>query len=150
MLLAGTMWQERAAKLAAKVMDFSQFAADVLDMQIGQGGSERVTYHDPCHQARGLKTSGFSRELIARAGMELVEMEDADECCGFAGSYSIKQPGISAAILERKLAHVEETGAQIVATDCPGCIMQIRGGLMARGSAIRVCHTAQLIAELME
>ena len=150
MLLAGTMWEDRARRLAGKVMDFSQFAADVLDVRIGEGRSERVTYHDPCHQVRTLKTSGFSRELIVRAGMELVEMEEADECCGFAGSYSIRQPGISAAILDRKLAHIEETGAQILATDCPGCIMQIRGGLMARESPIEVCHTAQLIAGLME
>ena len=149
-LLDGTMWHERAMSLAAKVMDFSQFAASVLDVRLHEQASETVTYHEPCHQSRGLKTSAFSRELIRRSGMKLVEMADADECCGFAGSYSIKQPAISAAILERKLQHVEQTRAGVVAADCPGCIMQIRGGLAARGSAIRVCHTAQLIADLTE
>ena len=151
-LVAGTMWEERARILAGKVMDFSAFATDVLN---GPGLKARTiggkaTYHDPCHQVRGLKTSGCSRELIVRAGMELVEMEASDECCGFAGSYSIKQPGISASILERKPAHIEETGAGTVATDCPGCIMQIRGGLMARERSVQVCHTAQLVAGLLE
>lgn len=109
-----------------------------------------VTYHDPCHLVRGLGTSGKARELISRAGMEIVEMEDPDECCGFAGSYAVKQAGVSGAILNRKIDHIEATGAEVLATDCPGCIMQIRGGLMKKGSAVRVCHTAELIAGLLE
>ena len=76
-------------------------------------------------------------------------MESADECCGFAGSYAIKQSGISNAILARKIEHIMDTGADVVATDCPGCILQIRGGLIARGIDKRVLHTAQLIAEAM-
>jgi len=147
-LLAGTDWEARANELAAKVMDFSRFAAEVLDIRPEVGGERgKVTYHDPCHQVRGLGTGGCSRDLIARCGMDLVEMTDSDECCGFAGSYSIKQPGVSGSIMNRKLEHIHETGATAVATDCPGCIMQIGGGLAKRGSAVRVLHTAQLIAE---
>ncbi|MGC8862761.1 MAG: L-lactate dehydrogenase (quinone) large subunit LdhH [Armatimonadota bacterium] len=153
-LLAGTPWHERAVSLAAKVRDFAQFAMLLPELVAAVSSApvhlrEKVTYHEPCHQSRGLVTSACSRELIARSGMQLIEMTDADECCGFAGSYSIKQPGISAAILERKLAHIAETGAQVLATDCPGCIMQIRGGLAARESTVRVCHTAQLVADLV-
>jgi Fe-S oxidoreductase len=150
MLLAGTEWEESAVKLAAKVMDFSQFAAEVLDIKLDRQDQRSVTYHDPCHQVRGLKTSHLSRGLIKRAGAELVEMVDADECCGFAGSYSLKQPGISSSILGRKIEHIEEAGAGTVVTDCPGCIMQIRGGLMKRESPVEVWHTAQIIAGLMD
>jgi Fe-S oxidoreductase len=149
-LLKDTEWQERAAKLSSKVMDFSQFTADVLNIQVGKSKDRKVTYHDPCHQVRGLKTSQYPRDLINRAGMEIIEMEDSDECCGFAGSYSIKQPGISASIMNRKIEHIEATGAQILATDCPGCIMQIRGGLLKRGGGVQVCHTAELIASMLE
>lgn len=149
MLLAGTEWEDRSAALAARVIDFSQLAAEVLDLDI-PAGEGTATYHDPCHQVRGLGTSGCPRELIGRAGITLVEMEESDECCGFAGSYSAKQPGVSSSILNRKIEHIRETGAGVVATDCPGCIMQIRGGLLRLGSDVQVCHTAQLIARLLD
>jgi len=149
-LLLATEWEERGAAFAEKVIDFSAFARDVLKIELGGRGEGRVTYHDPCHQVRGLGTSDRSRELIRSAGHQLVEMEDSDECCGFAGSYAIKQSGISNAILARKIAHIEETRAEKVVTDCPGCIMQIRGGLRNRKMPIEVCHTAEIVAELME
>ncbi len=151
-LVAGTQYEDRARELSGKVIDFAAFATDVLDHRpdASRAALRRVTYHDPCHQVRGLGTSGSSRDLIRRAGCDLVEMANCDDCCGFAGSYSIKQPGVSTAILDRKLANIEETRAQIVATDCPGCIMHIRGGLKGRGSSVEVCHTAQIIAGLLE
>ena len=148
--LEGTQWHDRAVALSAKVMDFSAFAADVLDVKCPTQTEGSVTYHDPCHQVRSLGTSERSRELIRRAGLDLVEMEDSDQCCGFAGSYSIKQSGISNEILTRKIGHIEGTHAPTVVTDCPGCILQIRGGLLKRETAVEVCHTAQIIARSME
>ena len=149
-LLAGTAWEERAKSVASRVMDFSRFAVEVLDLRLDRTREGRITYHDPCHLVRGLETSEFPRALIERTGLELVEMEDSDQCCGFAGSYSVKNIEVSGAILNRKLAHIEETGTGIVATDCPGCVLQIRGGLLKRERPTEVCHTAQLIASLME
>jgi L-lactate dehydrogenase complex protein LldF len=149
-LLADSPLADRAKELADKVMDFSQFATDVLKLELPKVKSRKVTYHDPCHQVRGLKTSDRPRKLIQSAGLELCEMQSCDECCGFAGSYSIKQPGVSEGILKRKLDNIENTGASEVLTDCPGCIMQIRGGLLARGKNISVCHMAELIAEGLE
>ncbi len=144
-LLRGTELAERAARVADRVMDFSQFALEVLKLEFS-GGEGKVTYHDPCHQVRGLGASAYPREIVTRMGMELVEMEDSDECCGFAGLYSAKQPGVSESILARKIEHITQTGAQTVATDCPGCIMQIRDGLAAQQSSVGVCHTAQIVA----
>jgi len=149
-LLKGTAWEDRAARLADKVMDFSQFAVEILDIRLDAAMETSVTYHDPCHQVRNLGTSAYSRELLKRAGMNLVEMQDSDQCCGFAGSYSVKQTGISDAILNRKIDCVNESGAGMLATDCPGCILQIGGGLKKCGNQMEVCHTAQIIARLME
>lgn len=149
-LLVGTAWEARAAKLAAKVLDFSQWAAAHLNRPEAVSAGEVVTYHDPCHQARGIGSSADSRRLLTALGMKLVEMEEPDQCCGFAGGFSLKQADISDAILARKLDDIERTGASVVVTDCPGCIMHIRGGLTKRGSAIEVCHSAQAVARVLE
>ena len=84
---------------------------------------------------------------LGKAGYELTEMFEADMCCGMGGSYSLKLPEISAPILQRKLTNIKSTGATIVALDCPGCAMQIRGGLDKDGAPIAVRHTAELIAD---
>jgi iron-sulfur cluster protein len=144
----------RAAKLAAKVVDFSSLVKSLVDegrlklkpgMDLG-----KVTYHDSCHMKRTLRVDRQPRELLQLAGYELVEMKESDMCCGMGGSYSLKMPEISAPILARKLANLEATGAPLAAMDCPGCAMQIRGGLDKKGSPVRVRHTAELIAEMVE
>jgi L-lactate dehydrogenase complex protein LldF len=87
---------------------------------------------------------------MKQAGHELVEMDEADMCCGMGGSYTLKMPEISAPILERKLVNIEKTGAPLLLIDCPGCVMQIGGGLNSRGSKIKVEHTAQRLLECLE
>jgi L-lactate dehydrogenase complex protein LldF len=77
-------------------------------------------------------------------------MIESDICCGMGGSYTIKQPEISAVILQRKLENIHKTAAGTVAMDCPGCVMQIRGGLDKEGSTISVKHTAELIADSID
>jgi len=77
-------------------------------------------------------------------------MFECDTCCGMGGSYSIKLPEISAPILQRKLQNIKNSGAQTVAMDCPGCVMQIRGGMDQDGAAISVRHSVELLAEQLE
>jgi L-lactate dehydrogenase complex protein LldF len=84
---------------------------------------------------------------MKQAGYELVEMNEADMCCGMGGSYTLKLPELSAPILERKLVHIEQAGVPLVLIDCPGCVMQIRGGLDKRGSSVKVELTAQRLAD---
>ena len=74
-------------------------------------------------------------------------MVDSDVCCGFGGTYSIKLPEVATPILAKKLAHIKDTGASLVAVDCPGCLMQIRGGMDANDIPIEVKHTAVILAE---
>jgi len=143
-----------ARALAAKVVDFSTLVKKLVDegrltfregQQLG-----KVTYHDSCHLKRTLNVSQQPRELLTKAGFEISEMYEADMCCGMGGSYSLKLPEISAPILERKLKNIKETGAALVVMDCPGCVMQIRGGLDKNGAEIKAEHTAQRLAEELE
>jgi L-lactate dehydrogenase complex protein LldF len=141
----------RAAALAAKVIDFSTLAKKLIDegrLTLKEGNHlAKITYHDSCHLKKILKADQEPREILSKAGFELVEMFESDMCCGMGGSYSLKLPEISAPILRRKLTNIKNTGARIVAMDCPGCAMQIRGGLDKDGAPIEVWHTAELMAD---
>jgi iron-sulfur cluster protein len=111
--------------------------------------SFRVTYHDPCHARHTHGTVAASREILRLAGYNVVEMPHSDACCGFAGSYSFSHPEISRSISNRKIESILSTGAQIVATDCPGCLTQLRAMLKNVGSNVKVFHTAQLLGEIV-
>lgn len=145
----GTPMHKRATELANKSFDFCKLFYDlggVLDA--GDDKKMKVTYHDSCHLKRSLNVSKEQRELLKHTnGVEFVEMNDCDNCCGFGGSYSVLYPEISAPILENKINNIKESGADVVAVDCPGCLMQIKGGLDARNIPIEVKHTAEILAE---
>ncbi|MDO5675166.1 MAG: LUD domain-containing protein [bacterium] len=144
----------RAEELAAKVMDFSTLVKKLVDegrLSLKEGQElGKVTYHDSCHLKRTLRVDRQPRELLQKAGYEISEMFECDVCCGMGGSYSVKLPEMSAPILQRKLKNIKDTGAPVVAMDCPGCVMQIRGGMDKDGAAVQVRHTAELIAEQLK
>ena len=81
-------------------------------------------------------------------GDQFVELTDTDVCCGFAGSYSLDFPGISSGILVKKIEHIQESGADIVVTDCPGCVMQIQSGMLKFNMPIQVMHLSDFLATL--
>ncbi len=147
-LLAGdSHWKQRAAKLAAKVKDYSELMNELPQNSNGSKVSKaKVTYHDSCHYNRKLNLSDKPRKLL-RESYDLVEMDECDRCCGFGGSYTVKFPEISAEIMKRKIKNIEDSGAEIVAMDCPGCMIQLKGGLDKAGSKVKVMHTAELLAE---
>ena len=140
--------------LAEKVVDFSTLADQLIKtgrLKYKDGIEPlKFTYHDSCHFKRTLHAEKTPRRLMQQAGHELIEMDECDMCCGMGGSYTLKMPEISAPILQRKLVNIEKTGAPLMLADCPGCVMQIRGGLDKRGSAIQVQHTVQRLAECLE
>ncbi|MEG6616065.1 LUD domain-containing protein [Peptococcaceae bacterium 1198_IL3148] len=144
-------WAQRAKDFAAKVEDFSHFVATRTDngktLGLKVKGTDTVTYHDSCHLKRGLNVFDEPRALIQEAGLNLKEMQWSDRCCGFGGSYTVQYPEISQPILDAKLADIQQTGANIVAMDCPGCLMQIDGGLDKKGCHAKAKHTVELIAE---
>lgn len=145
-------WRERAMDFAGKVQHFSAFVAE----KSGDGrklglkqGKARVTYHDSCHMKGCLGITEEPRKLLGAAGLELVEMEGSDRCCGFGGSYSFKFPEVSRHILDKKLGAVDKTGADMLVLDCPGCLLQIKGGMDSRGRKIPVRHTAEILADAL-
>ncbi|MDD3312224.1 L-lactate dehydrogenase (quinone) large subunit LdhH [Pseudodesulfovibrio sp.] len=137
----------RADDFSAKIMDYSSFVNDVLKVKADEfkGSGGKATYHAPCHLCRGLDVHEAPRELLAKAGKEYVPCAEEEVCCGFGGTFSMKFPELSAELLRKKLDNVEATGASELYTDCPGCIMQLRGGLKRRGSSIKVRHVAELL-----
>ncbi len=139
----------RAEELSSKSRDFSKLLFDLGGLPAGGDGVPmKITYHDSCHLKRSMGVFAEPRKILSdTAGVELIEMKESDRCCGFAGSYSIKFPEISGPILDRKMKNIEETGADYVLVDCPGCLMQIGGGLDKKNPKIKVMHTAELLLE---
>jgi L-lactate dehydrogenase complex protein LldF len=147
-------WIPKARELAAKTIDLSTLVKKLVDegrLSLKDGQKlGTITYHDSCHLKRTLKVSEQPRELLQKAGYEIAEMFECDMCCGMGGSYSMKLPEISGPILQRKLKNIKETGAPVVAMDCPGCVMQIRGGMDQDGAEVKVRHTAEILAEQLK
>ena len=131
-----------------KIIDFSSFVRDKLGINADdfKKTDEKVTYHASCHLCRGLGVHDAPRDLIADSA-EYVPAAEEDVCCGFGGTYSMKFPEISGQLMDKKLKNLEETGASRVVVDCPGCVMQIRGGAEKQKKAFKVQHIAELLAE---
>ena len=136
-----------AHALASRTWELSQFVVQVLGVtRVESSFRGSVTYHDSCHLLRGLGESASPRALLRGvAGVELRELPGADQCCGFGGSFSVRLPEVSSAILDKKLASVEGTGAECLVACDGGCLMQMGGGLSRRGSRVRALHLAQVL-----
>ena len=143
-------WAAKAEQLSAITVDVSRFIVDVLggtDQLPRQAETLAVTYHDSCHLKRGAGVWEQPRALLQGTGHDLSEMAHSDRCCGFGGSYSFtSHPEIARRILNDKLTDIEASKAQCVVMDCPGCLMQIRGGLEKQDKPIRAAHTIELLA----
>ncbi|MGA9754604.1 MAG: L-lactate dehydrogenase (quinone) large subunit LdhH [Desulfobaccales bacterium] len=139
----------KAKQFATKVIDFSSFMTDVLKVKPEQflAGGRKVAYHAPCHLCRGMGVMAAPRDLLKTVGLEYLPARDEDVCCGMAGSYSVDFPELSAELLKKKLDAVAETGAELLVTDCPGCVLQLKGGMDKRGGKVKVMHIAEAVAE---
>lgn len=139
---------DECKEFSAKVKDFSSFMNDVvgIDPELYRKTAEKVTLHIPCHQARSLGVMEQPRNLVAQVAAYTPSQEEAS-CCGFGGTYSAKFPEISKELLGNKIRRIEESQAERIVTDCPGCFMQIRGGLHKKGSNVKVSHIAELLAD---
>ena len=139
-------WRERAARFAARVRDVSEFLAEQPLRGPLAPVPRTVTYHDPCHVAHGQKIRTQPRALLAQVpGLRVVELPESDWCCGSAGTYNLTQPEMATRLQERKIAHVQATGADAVVTANPGCIIQIAQGLAAKGSPVEVLHIVEVL-----
>ena len=147
-LLENTLSQHMAEILANAIQPFSAFLHDTLGVTTDDfnRSAESVTFHAPCHLCRGCGVKEAPHALIDLAA-EFVPSKEEDVCCGFGGSYSVKFPELSAQLLENKLKNVQDSGAARLVTDCPGCVMQLRGGARKKGLPIKVSHIVELMAE---
>jgi L-lactate dehydrogenase complex protein LldE len=137
----------RVEAISPRVMELSEFIVGVLGVtDAGSHFQGRVTYHDSCHLLRELRVSAEPRGLISAVrGAVFVEMDRADACCGFGGTFSVKYAEISAAIGEEKVSSIARSGADAVVACDAGCLMRIASLLESRGSAVRCMHIAELL-----
>jgi len=161
-------YQERAVLWDKKVKDISEWLVEIgfqvrgVRYQVNASGDPPtlpvtshltpdtliVTYHDSCHLCHGQKITAQPRELLRRIpGLKLVDLPESSWCCGSAGIYNITQPEMAGELLRRKLGHIKSTGAQVVATANPGCLLQIINGARDEGLTLRVAHPITLLAE---
>ncbi|MCK5077998.1 MAG: (Fe-S)-binding protein [Calditrichia bacterium] len=139
-------WLERATNFSQKVKDISEFLHEIpLEKPLGQLNA-RVTYHDPCHLRRGQNVWQQPRELLKLInGLEFLEMEEADWCCGSAGSQLITHYDTSIKVLGRKIGNLKSTQAEIIASGCPGCQMQLNVGIKREKLKVKVIHPVELL-----
>lgn len=137
-----------AERVASKVRDVAEFLHGLPGLRPERSLNVKVAYHDACHLLNGQGVHAEPRQLIRDIpGVEWVELHEAEVCCGSAGSYNLTEPELAGRLAARKAGNVMATGAEVLVTGNPGCILQIRAALREQGSSIRVVHTADFLAE---
>jgi len=144
--------KERAELLGKKVKGFSEFMFSRLpDSLPARPLSGKVTYHDPCHMSRYQGVVKEPRALLKKVpGITYIELPEADRCCGAAGSYNIMHYEQSMKVLDYKMETLKKTGADILATECPGCIIQLSYGVKRAGLKVKVLHISELLREFKQ
>jgi glycolate oxidase iron-sulfur subunit len=168
-------WSARAKRLESKIRSFSEFVVErggleallgtdqvgaattsearvTNEADLKRGAGSTVTFHEPCHLGRRYQNVVDQPRRILRSlpGFTFKELEEADSCCGAAGTYGVMHPETSAAILDRKMENVRSTGASVVATECPSCMMQLKLGAQRAGLPVSVLGISQLCDKATE
>lgn len=136
-------WKDRAAAFSNKIMDLTEYLVKA-GYTPRQRVAAEITFHEPCHLGRGQGIRTQPRDLLKAAG-NYVEMQNADTCCGGAGTFHIDYPHIADAILAKKQANIEHSGAQIVVTECPTCLVQLNKAAKRSGGKFRAMHISQVL-----
>src|SRR4051794_15317566 len=139
-------------RLAPRVLELTELLVDRIGVtDVGAYYPHRVTYHPTCHGLRGLSLGDRPLALLrAVRGIDLVELPEAAECCGFGGTFAVKNADTSAAMLEDKLSNVLATGATVCTAGDNSCLMHIGGGLRRTGASVRAVHLAEILASTEE
>lgn len=146
------VWHARASELAERSYELMSFLADVLAVKpqaVSYPG--KVTYHDSCSGLRRLGVKAQPRELLAQVeGLQLCELQDAETCCGFGGTFCVKYPEISIKMVSDKIANVEASGADTLLGGDLGCLLNMAGRLRRLGKTTRVYHVAEVVAGMAD
>jgi glycolate oxidase iron-sulfur subunit len=142
-------WKDRVNAFADQVMDVSEFLTQKIELTKAEEKTlQKVTYHDPCHLNRSQGVSSQPRKILKDLpGVTLVEMRDPGRCCGGGGSFSFYNYELSKKISRRKVEDIEATGASVVVTGCPGCMLQLKDQLGQKKSSVEVKHLIQVVDE---
>jgi len=140
-------WLSRALALAERTYEFSEYLVDGLGVtDLGARFDGKLTYHSSCHLLRGLGVDRQPRALLAKVqDAQLVELPNTTDCCGFGGVFSIEHPEISTAMLERKIANIDASGASVVVSCDAGCVTNINGGLHRQHKQQYAMHIADIL-----
>ncbi|MEM7670439.1 MAG: (Fe-S)-binding protein, partial [Pseudomonadota bacterium] len=151
-ILAGDRMEGEAKDLADRTHEIVSFLTDVLGVTyVGARFPARVTYHDSCSGLRSLGIQKQPRALLASVdGVELSELDEADVCCGFGGTFCVKYPEISNKMVSNKSARVAETGAELLLAGDLGCLMNMRGKMSRDGASIHARHVVEVLAGDMQ
>ncbi|GAA1773387.1 (Fe-S)-binding protein [Kocuria aegyptia] len=147
---------QEAAAVAANTYELSQLLTDVLGVtdaagQLGSWFPHRVTYHPSCHGMRLLRLGDRQKDLVASVGgIDFVELPDAEECCGFGGTFSFKNPDVSAAMATEKIDNIVSTGAELCTGGDASCLMHLGGAMSRRGTGAATVHFAEILASTRE
>ena len=141
------IWLPRAQALGNRVYEFTEYLVDELGItDVGARWEGTLTYHPSCHTLRGMKIDRQPRALLANVkGAQIVELPEAQDCCGFGGIFSVEHPELSAEWLKRKIGNLERTQAPTLVVTESGCLMHIAGGLHRQKKKQRVVHIAEVL-----
>ncbi len=141
-------WRERAVEFSARVKDVTEFLASMDFYKDFVPVKARATYQDPCHLLHAQRIRSAPRELLAAVPeMELVELKESEICCGSAGIYNLAQNEMAERLLAAKMRRIDETGAEIILSANPGCLLQLRAGVAKSPQKRRVLHVIELLDE---
>ena len=148
-LFAGQPEEEEVQRFSSRIYELSEFLIKVLNVRLEDRGEPiKVTWHSSCNALREMAIIPYAKALLRQLErVELVELQNERECCGFGGTFSVKQPAISAAMVNDKVSDIVQTGAaRVLSTDC-GCLLNIAGAIGYRGLKIPAQHLAEFILE---
>ncbi len=148
-LFRDSAYYELACSLGDRTWELSEFLVKVLGVgDVGARFPVKATFHDGCHGLRELGIKESPRELLRCVrDLELIEMSEAESCCGFGGTFSVKFPQISTAFAEVKCASIEETGARYVISNDPSCLMHLQGYMDKQGKPIKCLHLSEVLVQ---
>ncbi len=151
LLAEDTIWQEKAADLARRSYELTQFLVDVLNFIPVTTCPHRLTYHDSCSSRREVGVVRQPRQLLnSVTGLSLMEMSESEVCCGFGGTFCVKYPEISTKMVADKVRNIHASGAELLAAADMGCLLNITGRLKREGSHIRAYHIAEVLAGMTD
>ncbi|HLR53077.1 MAG TPA: (Fe-S)-binding protein [Candidatus Avamphibacillus sp.] len=141
------VWGDRAIDLAKKSYEITQFLVEVLGItDVGSTFKGRVTYHPSCHMTRILGVKEAPLKLLRNVeGVELIELPVKEDCCGFGGTFAVKESAISTAMSEEKARHVEETGADYLVGGDMACLANIGGRMTREGKNVKIAHITEIL-----